>query len=245
MPIVEHRKHVVMVNIHVGVYVPPWIWWMHDWRIFQCSSKKRDCSYQPSRRGGARRGAQYEETRRSAGNELPASSLSDVTNDISNSVNLKHKLIYLTLHQILFIIMWLVWYHHSLVSTILICPQILCLRMEPSNYGVSSLHTAIAPMNLFLSLMKEPHIYAHMSLKSTCRNQDLRLDQILTGYLASMRTISTSTHICPCYLLQRYRNMKISKQLSEHLRKAHSPQSHIFLTGQLRLWLWLYLQYWL
>ncbi|CAG7928703.1 unnamed protein product [Penicillium olsonii] len=58
-----------------------------------CTGKKRTCSYQPSRRGGARRGAQYEQTRRSAGNSLPSSSLSDIADDIgiSNKSNVVFK----------------------------------------------------------------------------------------------------------------------------------------------------------
>ncbi|CAG8124819.1 unnamed protein product [Penicillium salamii] len=47
-----------------------------------CSGRNRNCNYQPSRRGGARRGVQYEQMRRSAGNSLPPSSLSDVTDGI-------------------------------------------------------------------------------------------------------------------------------------------------------------------
>ncbi|KUM66710.1 hypothetical protein ACN42_g370 [Penicillium freii] len=47
-----------------------------------CSGKKRECSYQPSRRGGPRRGAQYERQRQpTAGNSLP-SSMSDGANEI-------------------------------------------------------------------------------------------------------------------------------------------------------------------
>ncbi|KAJ5869825.1 tRNA(Ile)-lysidine/2-thiocytidine synthase [Penicillium solitum] len=47
-----------------------------------CSNRKRECSYQPSRRGGPRRGAQYERQRQpTADNSLP-SSMSDVANEI-------------------------------------------------------------------------------------------------------------------------------------------------------------------
>ncbi|CRL25871.1 Peptidase, cysteine peptidase active site [Penicillium camemberti] len=47
-----------------------------------CSGRKRECGYQPSRRGGPRRGAQYERQRKpNAGNSLP-SSMSDVANEI-------------------------------------------------------------------------------------------------------------------------------------------------------------------
>ncbi|KAJ5952199.1 uncharacterized protein N7479_010612 [Penicillium vulpinum] len=48
-----------------------------------CYSRKKECSYQPSRRGGPRRGARYEEAQRrpTAGNSLP-SSTSGITNEI-------------------------------------------------------------------------------------------------------------------------------------------------------------------
>ncbi|CAG8909219.1 unnamed protein product [Penicillium egyptiacum] len=48
-----------------------------------CSARKRECSYRPSRRGGPRRGARYEEAQRrpTGGNSL-SSSISDVADEI-------------------------------------------------------------------------------------------------------------------------------------------------------------------
>ncbi|KAJ5782982.1 hypothetical protein N7457_004756 [Penicillium paradoxum] len=49
-----------------------------------CSSRSRECKYQPSRRGGPRRGARYEEAQRrtAPGNSLlPSSSISNVDDE--------------------------------------------------------------------------------------------------------------------------------------------------------------------
>ncbi|KAJ5213588.1 hypothetical protein N7449_000757 [Penicillium cf. viridicatum] len=178
--VVEHRKHVVTANIPVA-----------------CSGRKRECSYQPSRRGGPRRGAQYERQRQpTAGNSLP-SSMSDAANEIEPFLDNMIGLVspYAGIHN-------LDLSPDSL--SIVDGAQQIWGQLTPHD---DSSFDSVPMQDRGSSAIRAYQSEAEMLVKKIHYSKH---DRLLIGHTVPMPTIFISIHIYPCCRLQWYRSTKIT-----------------------------------